>query len=49
MKKAIFEMYYGQLEFDIEIYYAKIENSPIYDLLRQANINTENQLMVFSG
>ena len=29
-------------------YYAKIEYAPIYDLLRQASINTENQVMVLS-
>ena len=29
-------------------YYAKIEYEPIYDLLRQASINTENQVMVLS-
>ena len=30
------------------IYYAKIYNSPQYDLLRQSSINTDNQLMLFS-
>ena len=25
-----------------------MEDAPLYELLRQANINTENQLMVFS-
>ena len=29
-------------------YYAKIDYTFISDLLRQASINTENQLMVFS-
>ena len=29
-------------------YYAKIEDVPLYDLLRQASINTENQLVVVS-
>ena len=29
-------------------YYAKNQNAPIYDLLRQDIINTENQFMVFS-
>ena len=29
-------------------YYAKIQDEPIYDLLRQDIINTENQLMVLS-
>ena len=29
-------------------YYAKIEDAPISDLLRQAIIKTENQLMVLS-
>ena len=29
-------------------YYAKIEDAPISDLLRQASIKTDNQLMVFS-
>ena len=29
-------------------YYAKIEDSLIYDLFRQAIIDTDNQLMVFS-
>ena len=29
-------------------YYAKIEEAPLYDLLRQAIIKNENQLMVFS-
>ena len=30
-------------------YYAKIEDAPLYDLLIQGRINTEKQLMVFSG
>ena len=29
-------------------YYAYIKDVPLYDLLRQASINTENQLMAFS-
>ena len=29
-------------------YYADMKDAPLSDLLRQANINTENQLMVFS-
>ena len=29
-------------------YYAKKEDAPLYELLRQASINTENQLVVFS-
>ena len=29
-------------------YYADINNAPVYDLLRQASIKTENQLMDFS-
>ena len=30
------------------MFYAKIENAPLSDLLRQDIINTENQFMVFS-
>ena len=30
-------------------HYAKIDNSPLSKLLRQARINTENQLMVLSN
>ena len=29
-------------------YYADMKDSPLYDLLRQASIKTENQLMYFS-
>ena len=29
-------------------YYANIEDAPLYEILRQAIINTENQLMVLS-
>ena len=29
-------------------YYADIKDAPLYELLRQYNINTENQLMAFS-
>ena len=29
-------------------YYADMNDAPLSDLLRQANINTENQLMAFS-
>ena len=28
-------------------YYSKIDDTPLYDLLRQAGIKTENQLMLF--
>ena len=31
------------------IYYANLNDAPVTDLLRQANINTKNQLMDFSG
>ena len=30
-------------------YYASMKDEPLSDLLRQANINTENQLITFSG
>ena len=30
-------------------YYADLNDAPVTDLLRQANINTKNQLMAFSG
>ena len=29
-------------------YYAKIEDTPLSDLLRQASVKSENQLVVFS-
>ena len=29
------------------VYYSKIEDAPIYELLRKASIKNENQLMVF--
>ena len=31
------------------IYYVKIEDEPSYELLRQASIKTEKQLVVLSG
>ena len=30
-------------------YYADLNDAPVTDLLRQANINTKNHLMAFSG
>ena len=30
-------------------HYADMKDAPLYDLLRKANINNENQLMAFSG
>ena len=30
-------------------YYTDVNYAPVYDLLRQASIKTENQLMNFSG
>ena len=41
-------IYIGENKTLVLKYYSDIKDAPLYDLMRQASINTENQLMVFS-